>query len=128
MKGRMKTPFYGLAVLLLCGQLSLAQEPNKEKPKDLTPPGSKGMVMVTAEEVAGLRLDLLLQKKIALQLKLDLSAADQKLLKAELDAWEGERTALQQKLDGIFGCKYDLDKRACEPEPKKPKPEKELTP
>lgn len=113
---------YKLATLLLllgaCGQLSFSQEqdkPSSSKPKDLTSAGSVGVVLITAEEVAGLRLDLLLQRKITLQARSDLIAAEQKLLQVEIEVWGKDREAVQRRLNQDFGCEYDLDARTCGP-------------
>lgn len=110
----MKRLSYGLAAfLLLCGQPSFTQD----KPKDLTPPGSTGMVLTTAEEVTGLRLDLLLQRKVVLEVKTEKLALEQQLLQVEIDAWYRDRSDLKQRLDKEFGCDYDLDVRKCQVKP-----------
>ena len=112
----MKQLFYGLAaLLLLCGQLSFAQEPKKEQPKDMTPPGSAGMMLATAEEMAGLRLGLLAAERKTLEVRADWLRAEQKAFQSDVSLWEKSRADLQKHLDNTFWCKYDLDRRACEP-------------
>jgi len=81
----MKQLFYGLAaLLLLCGQLSFAQEPKKEQPKDMTPPGSAGMMLATAEEMAGLRLGLLAAERKTLEVRADWLRAEQKAFQSDV--------------------------------------------
>lgn len=118
----MKQLFYGLAALLLCGQLSLAQEPEKEKPKDFTPPGSAGMMFATAEEIAGLRLDLLAEQRKTLEAKADWLRAEQKVFNLEVSLWDKSRADLREHLDKMFGCIFDLDARKCAPKPEAEKP------
>jgi len=107
----------GLALLVL-GQPGLSQKPmdqaagvpQKEEPK----PGNQGFVtFCTQQQRADAVLDVLLERKKALQARSDWLSAEQRLLQKEIAEWEQERTNLQEKLDRDFACSYDMDRRGC---------------
>ncbi len=103
----MKRLFYGLAVILLCGQLSFAQDTEKKEPS------------AEAKENAQLQLDLLSAQKATLETRSELLQTKSELLQLQTAVWNNNRDKTQSDLNSLFGCKYDLDDRKCKQEPKK---------
>ena len=113
----MKQLFYGLAALLLLrGQLALAQE--AEPKKELA---GASAVLADLTKIANLQLDLLLEQRKSLEIRADWLRAEQKAFQSDISLWEKSRVDLQKTLDNVFGCKYDLDRRMCEPKSAAPK-------
>ena len=88
-----RLPFILAALLLLCGQFLLSQEDNSDD----------------------LKIDLLISRKATLQAKSDWLNSEQRILRAEIAAWEEYRENLQEEFNGKFRCSYDLDEKSCIP-------------
>ena len=112
----MKQLFYGLAaLLLLCGQLSFAQEAEKKKES-----AGAGVILADPVKLANLQLDLLAEQRKTLEVRADWLRAEQKAFQSDVSLWEKSRAELQEHLNKTFGCQYDLDARKCQPEPVSP--------
>ena len=90
------------ALLLLCGQLSFAQETEKKEPSP------------EAKESANLKLDLQAARKAILESRSEMLKMEGQLIQLEVAIWNDARDKIWEELNQLFGCKYDLDRRACE--------------
>ena len=98
----------GLA-FLLCQPLLFTQDNPKETPKP-----TAGLMFASVEQLANLKLDLLLQQKLTLEAKAQ-------ALNFQQELWYRSREDLQKVLNRDFGCDYDMDARKCKPKPEEPK-------
>ncbi len=94
----------GLAMLAVLLSQPVLSEETKEK-------------VQVSPETAILKLDLLAQRRATLQAKTDWLAAEQLILKAEISAYQEGVKKAQAEMNQVFGCEFDLDKRACRPSP-----------
>ena len=92
----------GLAVLLL-GQPVFSQELEKKEPSP------------EAKEIVNLKLDLLATRKATLEARSEKLKMEGQLIQLEVAIWNDARDKIWEELNQLFGCKYNLDRRACEP-------------
>jgi hypothetical protein len=71
----------------------------------------------TPEAFALLQLDLLAQRFATLNAKLALLDREQRLLQYEQRELAADRASVQATLNQVFACAFDLDARACRPDP-----------
>lgn len=99
------------ALLLLCGQHAFSQEPEKKEPS------------AEVKEITVLKLDLLASRKATLEARSEKLRIESQLIQLEVAIWNDSRDKVHEELNLLFGCKYDLDRRMCEPKPAAPKPD-----
>jgi hypothetical protein len=70
------------------------------------------------QEIAGLKIDLLLQRRATLQAKATWLDREQRIIQSEDVQWRADQKKLAEELAETFRCEgaYSLEKRACSEE------------
>lgn len=97
-----------LIILVLFATVTFAQE-QEEEALPVTP---------EQEQIAGLKIDLLLQRRATLQAKATWLDREQRIIQSEDVKWRADQVELAEELAETFQCEgtYDLDTRMCSEE------------
>ena len=112
----MRSILIGLALLFVACQPLFSQDAKSKE-------SAAGIVLADPAKLANIQLDLLLEQRKTLEALADWLKAENKAFQLQITAWEKSRSELQEHLNGVFACEFDMDARACKPKPEeKPKP------